>query len=142
MTAVWLCARTVVRRRWGGVVAVALLVGLGGAAVLATAAGARRSDTAATRLYRRGSVADVELDSTSQTLLPHDIDIAAVRKFSEVRRATTASFFALGLRHGNAEPTGLDAFLAANADGTWLYDFDRIGLLPSFRGRMPDPARS
>ncbi|MFI5047542.1 MAG: FtsX-like permease family protein, partial [Acidimicrobiia bacterium] len=51
-------------------------------------------------------------------------------------------FFALGLRQGNAEPKQLDAYLAANADGTWLYDFDRIGLLPSFRGRMPDPKRT
>ena len=130
------------RRRWAGVLAVALLVGVGGGAVLAAAAGARRSDTAATRLYRKGSVADLEMDPTSQEVGTLAVDLAKVRKLPQVRRATTASFFALGVRHGDAEPTQLDAFLAANADGTWLYDFDRIGLLPSFRGRMPDPKRS
>ena len=63
MTAVRLCAKAVVRQRWAGVLAVALLVGVGGGAVLAAAAGARRSDTAATRLYRKGAVADLEMDA-------------------------------------------------------------------------------
>ncbi|MFI5048006.1 MAG: hypothetical protein ACHQIG_13145, partial [Acidimicrobiia bacterium] len=142
MKAVRLCSKAVFRRGWAGVLALALLVGVGGGAVLAAAAGARRSDTAATRLYRKGAVADLEMDPTSQELGALGVDIAKVRKLPQVRRATDASFFALGLRHGNAEPKQLDAYLAANADGTWLYDFDRIGLLPSFRGRMPDPKRT
>jgi hypothetical protein len=140
MRAVRLCARAVVRRRWAGVLAIALLVGVGGGAVLAAVAGARRSDTAATRLYRKGAVADVEMDTVS-AVGPQSVDVAKVRMLPQVRRATTASFFALGVRHGNAAPKQLDVYVGANADGSWLYDFDRIGLLPSFRGRMPDPKR-
>src|SRR3954447_5169032 len=102
------------RRRWAGVLAVALLVGVGGGAVLAAAAGARRSDTAATRLYKKGSVADLELDPTGQETGALTVDVAKVRKIRDVRLATTASFFALGVRHGDSEPEQLDAFLAAN----------------------------
>ena len=142
MTAVRLCARAVMRRRWAGVLAVALLVGIGGGAVLAAAAGARRSDTAAARLYRKGEVADLEMDPTSGASGVLSVDVAKVRKLPQVRLATATTFFALGRLHGRAQPNQLDAFLGANADGTWLYDFDRIGLLPSFRGRMPDPKRS
>jgi hypothetical protein len=89
-----------------------------GGAGLAAAAGARRSETAATRLYRKGSVADLEMDPTSQELGALTVDVAKVRKTPQVRRATAASFFALGLRRGSGEPEQLDAFVAANADGT------------------------
>jgi hypothetical protein len=118
-----------------------LLVGIGGGAVLAAAAGARRSDSAATRLYARGRVADVELDPTSSSLGPEPINLARLRRIPEVRLATAATFFAMGSMKGNRPPAELDAFMAANADGSFLYDFDRIGLLPSFRGRLPDPSR-
>ena len=141
MRAVRLCASAIVRRRWAGVVALSLLIGVGGGAVLAAAAGAHRSDTAATRLYARGKVADLELDPTSGSFGVHPIDLARLRRIRQVRRATATTFFALGAVKAGKSPTQLDAFVAANADGSWLYDFDRIGLLPSFRGRLPNRSR-
>ena len=136
-----MCAAALVRGRWAGIVAVSLLIGVGGGVVLAAAAGARRSDTAATRLYARGKVADLELDPTSGSFDVHAIDLARLRRIPQVRRATAATFFALGAVRGGKVPARLDAFAAANADGSWIYDFDRIGLLPSFRGRLPDRSR-
>ncbi len=122
--------------------AVVLLVGLGAGAVFAAAAGARRTDTAAARLYKRGDVADLEMDPTSSALGAPRVDIARVQRIPQVRRATLVSFFALARRHGQTQPQQLDVFLAANADGSFIYDFDRIGRMPSFRGRLPDPRRA
>ncbi len=68
--------------------------------------------------------------------------MAALRGLPEVRHATSADFFPGAALHGDRPPSGLNVFIAANSDGTWIYDFDRIGLLPSFRGRMPDPSRA
>lgn len=140
MRAVQLCAAALVRRRGLGIIAVALLVGLGGGAVLAAAAGARRTSTAATRLYRRGDVADLEMDPATSGLSTESIAVRGLRRIPNVRRATAVQFFALG--PVGAKSVGqLNAYLGANTDGSWLYRFDRIGLLPSFRGRMPDPSR-
>ena len=86
-------------------------------------------------------MADLELDPTSSSLGPEPIDLARLRRIPQVRLATTATFFALGSMKGNRPPDQLDAFLAANADGSWFHDFDRIALLPSFRGRLPDRSR-
>ena len=144
MSVVRLCGVNVLRRRWAGVVLVALLVGFGGGAVLAAAAGARRSETAATRLYERGKVADVEMDPVS-SFTTNPTYVTSVRRLPEVTRATSALFFAMAPVEGGRLPTQasqLNAYAAANADGTFLYDFDRVGLLPSFRGRMPNPSRA
>lgn len=141
MKAVRLCSAAMVRRRWLGMVGIALLIAVGSGAVLAAAAGARRSGTAATRLYARGQVADLEMDATSQQEGAAPVSVARLRHLPVVRSATSTLFFALGLRDGRS-PFHIGAYTAANADGTWLYDFDRIGLLPTFRGRMPDPSRA
>ncbi len=141
MKAVRLCASGILRRRWAGMLAIALLVGLGAGAVLAAAAGARRSETAASRLYARGRVADLEMDASSEDRGALAVPIRSIRRLPEVRHATTVAFYALAVEHAGAAPQ-VNAYAAANADGTWLYDFDRIGLLPSFRGRMPNPARA
>ena len=50
-----------IRRRWRSVVALTLLVGAVGAIVLATAAGARRSDTALARFNAFSRSSDVEI---------------------------------------------------------------------------------
>ena len=123
-----------------GAVAVVLLIGLGGGAVLAATAGARRTASAASRLYQRGNVADVEIDPTQGSVVrPADLD--RLRRLPEVAHVTTAQFFGGASLHGG-KPGPLNAFVAANTDGTWISQFDRIGLLPSFPGRMPDPSRA
>ena len=49
MSAVWMCAAASLRKRWGSVIVLVLLVGLVGAFVLASFAGARRTGSAFTR---------------------------------------------------------------------------------------------
>ena len=140
MRAARLCGGRLLRRGVLGAIALVLLIGLGGGAVLAAAAGARRTASAATRLYRRGNVADVEID-TNQGFVGQPADLARMRRLPEVAHVTTAQFF-MGAPVRAAKPGPLDVFVAANPDGTWIYRFDRIGRLPSFRGRMPDPSRA
>src|SRR5205085_898255 len=64
-------ARCDIRRRWQGVVVLTLLVGIVGAVVLATAAGARRSDAALGRFNNWSRESSVEIhvpDPTSSQL--------------------------------------------------------------------------
>ena len=61
MGAVALVALREMRRRWQGVVALTLLIGLVGAAVLAAGAGARRTGTALDRFRETSLAADIEL---------------------------------------------------------------------------------
>jgi ABC-type lipoprotein release transport system permease subunit len=67
MHAVWFVARTEVRKRWTGVVVLAVLVGIAGGAVLAAAAGARRTATALTRFEEASRTATFELEAGEVT---------------------------------------------------------------------------
>lgn len=59
MAAVWMRFRAEFRARWRALLVVALLVGLAGGAVLASLAGARRTDTAYSRLVEKTDAWDV-----------------------------------------------------------------------------------
>ena len=59
--AVWVLARREIRRRWRSAAAIALLVGVVGAIVLATVAGARRSDTALERFNTASRSSQLEI---------------------------------------------------------------------------------
>ncbi|HET9729210.1 MAG TPA: FtsX-like permease family protein [Acidimicrobiia bacterium] len=68
MSAVWMLAGSGLRRRLRSLIALTLLVGVVGAVVLSTAAGARRSSTALTRFIDSSHASDFEIDTgtTSQ----------------------------------------------------------------------------
>lgn len=59
MGAVWMRARAELRGRWRAMIAVALLLGLFGGAVIATAAGARRTESAHRRFLQASNAFDV-----------------------------------------------------------------------------------
>jgi len=59
VTAVWIAARAQLRRRWGATVALVLLVGLAGGAVIAAVAGASRTDSSMTRFVAYSHPEDV-----------------------------------------------------------------------------------
>jgi hypothetical protein len=61
MTAIWATLGSDLRSRWRGLLALAVLLGLVGGAVLACAAGARRTDTAYGRLRDWAHASQVEL---------------------------------------------------------------------------------
>jgi hypothetical protein len=97
---IWLVARSRLRRHWVGIVVVGLVGALGGAGVLATVSGARRSDTAYERLLVATRAFDgraLFLESFSGTasarvtrfrLLP-EIGESTVARFRVGRRADT-----------------------------------------------------
>ncbi len=131
MTVVLTLLRTEFRSRWRAWLAVALLVGVAGGVVLATATGARRTDTAYARFLRSSKAADVVLSPT-QTGLPGYY--AAVARLPGAQLvAPIIGLSALDPEHGNA-PYLLDASL----DGRMTRDIERPKLT---QGRMPDPAR-
>ncbi len=66
---IWLCIRSQLRSRWAAWTVVALLIGLAGGVVLATAAGARRTASAYPRFLRETKAADV-LVSPNNTGFP------------------------------------------------------------------------
>lgn len=129
-----MCVRSVLRHRLWGAVAVTILVGIAGGAVLATYAGARRTDSAFPRFLDQINAAD-------ELVLP--------RQFEDVRASEIAKLpgveqvgYGLGLGLG-ARP-GADGFPTTGAgavasDGIILYDLERLLLE---RGRLPRPDRA
>jgi putative ABC transport system permease protein len=61
VAAIWLRLRAEVRSRWRAWLAVGLIIGLAGGAVMAAAAGARRTDTAYARFLRATDAPDVSM---------------------------------------------------------------------------------
>jgi hypothetical protein len=61
MGSIGLLARLQLKRRWRGIVAIAMLAGFAGAVVLAAAAGARRTSAALDRFHAFSRSADVEI---------------------------------------------------------------------------------
>ena len=65
MWAVWLRVRAGLRQDWRGPVVLALITGLMGAVVLVALAGARRTDTAVSRLLQYAGPTEGEVDHAS-----------------------------------------------------------------------------
>jgi ABC-type lipoprotein release transport system permease subunit len=99
MAAVWYRFRAELRTRWRAWLALALIVGIAGAAVLALAAGARRTDSAYQRFLRSQNAYDVLLVTTSdvfgaETSRTAQFDLDEVRRLPEVAEtARGATFF-------------------------------------------------
>jgi len=125
--AVWMLARVDVRRRWRGVVILVLLVGIVGAIVLSTVAGARRSDTALGRFITYSRASSMELDVPD----PTPAELAAFRRVPEVADVAVLHAYAL-------TPVGRpNLAIAASVDGKLGTVVDRARLVA---GRRADPA--
>ena len=111
MGAVGMLARAEIRRRWRGTVVLTLLVGIVGAIVLASVAGARRSDSSLARFntYSRSSDAEIQVGNTTAAQL------SAFRRVPDVEAVATLQGFFL------EAPKGLSQNLAlASANDTKL----------------------
>jgi ABC-type lipoprotein release transport system permease subunit len=103
MTAVWYRFRAELRMRWRGWLALALIAGIAGGAVLALAAGARRSDTAYRRFLRAQDAYDVLVSlSTANFGAPPDevFDPDEVARLPQVAEAAPTGFFFVSLGAG------------------------------------------
>jgi ABC-type lipoprotein release transport system permease subunit len=103
MAAVWYRFRAEFRTRWRAWLALALIVGVAGGAVLALAAGARRTDTAYQRFLRSQDAYDVLLITTSdvfgaETSRTAQFDLDEVRRLPEVAETARGaqSFVSVG----------------------------------------------
>jgi ABC-type antimicrobial peptide transport system permease subunit len=129
--AVAMLAGSDLRRRWRGVVGLALLVGVVGAVVLAAAAGARRSDTALARFSSASRSGNVAL-SLAFGYTPTPAQLSAVQHLPNVAAVAVLRFYALVPVHA---PAGLSpAAAVTDALGNTV---DRARLVA---GRRANPA--
>jgi putative ABC transport system permease protein len=127
MGAVWMLATADVRRRRRGVVIMVLLVGVVGAVVLSTVAGARRSDAALGRFIAYSRASSIEVNAENPT--PAQLDA-----FGRVPGVVdVAALHAYGL-----SPVGRpNLAIAASVDGKLGTVVDRARIVA---GRRADPA--
>jgi hypothetical protein len=134
MSAVWFRFRADLRGRWRSVVALAFLVGVAGGAALAAVAGARRTDTAYSRLVDATDAWDVLVnpDLGSQSALRS----ASVAKLPMVESAGRLTGLAV-VPHDLESPDDFDRYgIVLASDGHAGYAIGRPKIL---EGRMPDP---
>ncbi|HEY7106255.1 MAG TPA: FtsX-like permease family protein [Acidimicrobiia bacterium] len=116
MAAIHLLLRTELRRRWRGVVLLTLLVGVVGAVVLASAAGARRSSQALDRFEVWSHSSDIEF-LIGGALTPDQV--AAIRNAPGVRamaRLTAPAIFIDKAPHLTAIAAPVDAQFGGTVD--------------------------
>ena len=119
-------ARLEIARRWRGAVALALLVGAVGAIVLATAAGARRSDSALERFNTYSRSSDVEISIGTPTAS----QLRSFRRAPGVAAVAVAHGYSLvvGRDEGTAVAVPVDSALGNVVDAARL-----------IKGRRADP---
>ncbi|MCJ7436225.1 MAG: hypothetical protein MUP97_00475, partial [Acidimicrobiia bacterium] len=137
MAAVWLRFRAELRSRWRALLALALLVGIAGGATLAAVAGARRTDTAFSRLLADTKSWDVLVNPDLGTDSALDYrDVAQLPQIAEAGRVDGLFLVTADLR-SQADFGAFGVVLASR--GRAGYSFGRSKLL---EGRNPDPRRA
>ena len=117
MAAVWYRFRAELRARWRALLALALLAGIAGGAVLAAVAGARRTDTAYSRLVAETKEQDV--------LVNPDLGTESALPWRDVLRLPQV-----------AEAGRIDGLTIFPADVHSPDDFDRFGITLASRGAV------
>jgi hypothetical protein len=143
MAAVWLLVRSVVRRRWPALIALAMLIGLAGGVVLTAAAGARRTATAYPRLELWAHAAQLDLSPLGNGLAGLDGTgtgttgyYAALRREPDVAYMSTAALLAMALPRTHGGPD-LNVNVIGSLDQHPEDTADRVRVLA---GTIFDPA--
>jgi ABC-type antimicrobial peptide transport system permease subunit len=141
MAAVWALVRARLRERWRALVGLALLVGVASGAVMAAAIGARRTDTAYTRLLEatRADDAEVEYGGFDTPAFRAFVDrLGRLPQVADLGVETTA-LLAPAMPGDPREYTfGTRFFSVASIDGRVGRTINRPLILT---GRRPDPDR-
>ena len=127
MGAVGLLAGSEIRRRWRSTIAIVLMVGVIGAIVLATAAGARRTDTSLDRFNAVARSSDIEISVG----IPSDREMAEFARTPGIANIARLRAYAFALGD-NLE----DLAIAYPLDHVFGRDADRSRLIT---GRNVDP---
>jgi ABC-type lipoprotein release transport system permease subunit len=138
MTAVRMYARAALRRKVWGTVAVALLIGIAGTAVLGAFAGARRTESAFGRLLAAQHVGDISVGTQG---VGH-VSVPAIRTMPNVAWAEARKLFILASRADDGRIIFMrdlgSATVGASTSAQELYRRDQAQVLD---GRLPDPNR-
>jgi hypothetical protein len=138
MGAVWLRARAEMRARWRALFSAALLCGLVGAAVLATVAGARRTENAYPRFLERQKAHDIMVqDSSFFADIFWKVDFPALARIPYVESAVP---IVLAFSDGNGQgdlPEGV--FFVGSHDPGFGTAINRPVVV---EGRLPDPTKA
>ena len=122
MTAIWLALRSDLRRGCLPLLSLALLLGLLGGVVLASAAGARRTDTAYPRLFAWANASQVDIVPQGTGLNGY---FRALAKLPQIESMATGQLFQAALPGARDTPVQLIASL----DGAWGTRVDRAQIL-------------
>src|SRR5947209_1114888 len=152
----WYRFRATFARRWGGLCAVALLVGLLGGLAMGAVAGARRTQSSFPTYLASTNPADLKVATLNPSTgaIGHNSSVAAkIARLPGVKRVATYTIFnpeivALDVPHasngdgiepaGRPRPAGQQpATLGASSDG----EFSTLDRPFVTRGRLADPAR-
>ncbi len=136
MAAVWVLVRSGLRRRWRSAAGVALVLGLAGGLVLGAAAGARRTDTAYSRLLAFERPPDAAIGSVGLFGFGRvDLDrVAALPEVTDSARCADYSF--VPTQRGRLYPVGQgDGRVCGSSGGLGL------GRFKVLEGRLADPSR-
>lgn len=128
MAAAWLRLRAGARTRWRAWAALAVLVGMAGGVVIASLAGAARTESAYDRFLTWSNASDLALFNAANPL-----DFDQIRKLPEVAEALDAKFVWLVGENGESD---LDPVFTTSAAA--FNTVDRPKLLS---GRRPDPTK-
>ncbi|HJT38014.1 MAG TPA: FtsX-like permease family protein, partial [Actinomycetota bacterium] len=126
---VWVSA--VLRRRWRATVVLSLLIGIGGAAALGAADGARRTQTAFPRMVKTTRAGDVLLSVAESGLLGYYDAVGKLPEVSEVAPVAGVPLAALDAR-GQPDPN-ITAGTIAATDDRFGFAMQRMNILA---GRM------
>jgi putative ABC transport system permease protein len=134
MPSVWLALRAGLRHGWRAWLALALVLGVMGGAVLAAAAGARRTDTAYPRLLTWAHASDLQVLPTNTGLHGY---YRALRGLPQIADMSTGILlnFAIVV-HGHLVPAN-HVSVYASPDGRLGVTTDRVKIMT---GRFLDPA--
>ena len=128
------------RRRWRGAAAVGLVLGIGFAAVLAAAAGARRTDTAFPRMLAANGGTQLLVSSTNEDALARRRLYERVGALDGVDRiGLLAAIELVPMRVPKGTGTAVESCANLSVDGVVGYELDRPNVL---EGRLPRPDRS
>jgi len=137
VSAVWVRTRAEFRRRWRAWVGLALLIGLFGGVVLAAAAGARRTQTAYSRMVRATHDVDVLVGAEHTGLTGFYDEVARLPGVTAIGEAAGVNLIFVDAA-GQPDLTN-DPTANASIDGRLAYTVFRPNLLS---GRMPRPDRA
>lgn len=131
MGATWVWARSELRRAWSTTVFLVLLIGISGGVVLATAAGARRTDSAFDRFLEASRTTDLGVQYSTEDPIDEEV-LAALRGHPDIERALPI-YFTVAFPEGG----DFDLGVISSPDDALLRDVHRPRLL---QGRLPDPS--